>query len=198
MKMMGTIDDAERSKPRIDIRGYVLLIVISAAGCSATPKAPSENGGMFRERNEGYSLLYKLMSDESKVSEIFIIKYADDSVGGLVKEIGAACTGAKKEMESYPGLNIRIEYDVPDLPKVEQESRDLEAKAETKSLLTSSGKTFELRLLFTQAEAMEYAINLSNAIAAKEDDGGRRKFLTDLSEQCAGFDDRIFKLLSVK
>ena len=35
---------------------------------------------MFRERNEGYSLLYKLMSDESNVSKIFILKHADDPV----------------------------------------------------------------------------------------------------------------------
>jgi hypothetical protein len=196
--MRSAIDDAERSKPRIYIRGYILLIIVSAAGCAATPKAPSENGGMFRERNEGYSLLYKLMGDESKVGGIFIIKHADDSVGGLVKEIGAACTGAKKQMDGYPGLNIRIEYDVTDLPKVEQESRDLEAKTQEKNLLTSSGKTFELRLVFTQAEAMEYAKNLCDALIAREDNAQIKAFLTALSLQCAGFHQRLMDLLTVK
>jgi hypothetical protein len=173
-------------------------MIFLAAGCAATPKAPSENGGMFRERNEGYSLLYRLMGDESKVGEIFIIKHADDSVGGLVKEIGAACTGAKKQMEAYPAMNNRIEFDVPDLPKVEQESRDLEAKTQEKNLLMSSGKTFELRLVFTQAQAMEYAKDLCDALIAREDNVQIKAFLTALSLQCAGFHQRLMDLLTVK
>ena len=189
---------AETSKPRIYIRGYVILIVIALTGCSSTPKPPSENGGMFRERNEGFSLLYKLMSDESKVGGIFIIKSASEPVKGLVKEIGAACDGAKKQMDGFPELNNRIEYDVPDLPKLEQESRDLEAKADTKDLLTSTGNTFQLRLVFTQAQAMAYAKNLCDALIADEDDPQIKQFLTALSLQCAGFQQRLMDLLTVK
>jgi hypothetical protein len=185
-------------KPRMYIRGCILSCAIALAGCSTTLKPPSENGGMFRERNEGYSLLYKLMSDESKVSEIFILKHADDPVKGLVKEIGAACQAAKKQMDGFPMANNRIEYDVPDLPRLEQESRDLEAKEETNDLLTSSGKTFELRLVFTQAEAMGYAVNLCQALAADEDDTGHKDFLNKLSGQCAAFRQRLMDLLIVK
>ena len=180
------------------IRGYILIGVIALAGCAATPKPPSENGGMFRERNEGYSLLYKLMSDESKVSEIFILKHADEPVKGLVKEIAGACQAAKKQMDGFPIANNRIEYDVPDLPRLEQESRDLEAHEEAKDLLTSSGKTFELRLIFTQAEAMGYAVNLCQAILAHEDDAGHKEFLTNLSGQCAAFEQRLMEVLAVK
>jgi hypothetical protein len=185
-------------KPRMYIRGCILIGVMALAGCSMTPKPPSENGGMIRERNEGYSLLYKLMSDESKVSEIFILRHADDPVKGLVKEIGTACQAAKKQMDGFPMANNRIEYDVPDLPRLEQESRDLEAKEEEKDLLTSSGKTFELRLIYTQAEAMGYAVNLCQALAAYEDDAGNKDFLNKLSSQCAGFRQRLMDLLIVK
>jgi hypothetical protein len=171
---------------------------MALAGCSTTPKPPSENGGLFRERNEGYSLLYNLMSDESKASEIFILKHADEPVGGLVKEIAAACQAAKKQMDSFPGANNRVEYDVPDLPRLEQESRDLEAKEEAKDLLTSSGKAFELRMIFTQAEAMGYAVNLCQAILAHEDDAGHKQFLTNLSNQCAAFQQRLLELLNVQ
>jgi hypothetical protein len=180
------------------IRGYILFGVIALAGCSTAPKPPSENGGLFRERNEGYSLLYRLMSDESKVGEIFIIKHADDSVKGLVKDIAAACQAAKKQMDGFPMANNRIEYDVPDLPRLEQESRDLEAKEEAKDLLTSSGKTFELRLIFTQAEATGYAVNLCQALAAHEDDAGHKDFLNNLSSRCAVFQQRLMELLIVK
>jgi hypothetical protein len=180
------------------IRGYILFGMMALAGCSTTPKPPSENGGLFRERNEGYSLLYKLMGDESKVSEIFILKHADEPVGGLVKEIAAACQAAKKQMDGFPMANNRIEYDVPDLPRLEQESRDLEAKEESKDLLISSGKTFEVRLIFTQAQAMGYAMNLCQALLAHEDDPGHKEFLTNLSKQCAGFKQRLMELLNVK
>jgi hypothetical protein len=183
---------------RMCIRSYICFGAMALVGCATTTKPPSENGGMFRERNEGYSLLYKLMSDESKVGEIFIIKGADDSVKGLVKEIGAACTDAKKQMDGFPLANDRIEYDVSDLPRLEQESRDLEAKEDEKQLLTSSGKTFELRLIFTQAQAMGYAVNLCQSVAAHEDDAGRTEFLTNLSKQCAGFQQRLMDLLIVK
>jgi hypothetical protein len=192
------IRHVENPKPRIYIRGCVIWGVMVLGGCSSTPKPPSENGGMFRERNEGFSLLYRLMSDESKVSEIFILKHADDPVKGVVKEIAAASAGAKKEMDGFPQLNQRIEFDVPDLPRIEQESRDLEAKAEAKDLLTSSGTTFELRLIFTQAEAMGYAKNLCDALIAHEDDAQIKRFLTDLSRQCAEFERRLMDLLAVK
>jgi len=153
---------------------------------------------MFRERNEGYSLLYSLMGDESKVGGIFIIKHADDSVSGLVKEIGIACDSAKKQMDGFPYSNNRIEYDVPDLPKLEQRARDLESKAEARELLASSGKLFELRLISTQIQAMGYAVNLCQAMIAVEDDPGRKDFLTNLSNQCAAFRQRLMDLLTVK
>ena len=48
----------------------------------------------------------------------------------------------------------------------------LKPKQEEKDLLFSSGRTFELRLIFTQAEAMGYAVNLCQALLAHEDDAG--------------------------
>ena len=47
---------------------------------------------------------------------------------------------------------------------MEQRSRDLQAKVDEKALLTTSGKEFERRLIFTQAEAMNYAMQLCKAL----------------------------------
>jgi hypothetical protein len=176
----------------------IILCVAMLAACSSQPKPPSENGGISRQHNEGYSLLYKLMKDESDVGEIFILKSASDPVKSLVKEIGDACQGAKNEMDEFPKQNRRIEYDVPDLPYMEQRSRDLQAKDDEKALLTSSGKDFERRLIFTQAEAMNYATQLCKAIDEEETDPGRKSFLEDLVKQCEGFHDRLMKLLSIQ
>jgi len=171
---------------------------IALAGCAASPKPPSANGGLFRQKNEGYSILYKLMGDESQVGKIFIIKHADDSVGNLVKGIGDACATAKKQMDEFPKSDNRIEYDVSDLPYIEVKSRELAASETTKALLGSSGKEFELRLIFSQAQAMNYAHQLCDALAADDDNPDRKSFLTDLSQRCSGYYSSLLSLLAVK
>jgi hypothetical protein len=180
------------------IQLFLLTCAVALGGCAETHEPLSANGGLFRQKNEGYSLLYKLMSDESKVGQIFIIKHADPPVGDLVKQIGDACKSAQAEMEQFPQKDRRVEYDVADLPFIEQKSRDLAAHADTKALLESSGKTFELRLLFTQAQAMSYGRDLCEALAADETDPLRKGFLNDLSKQCGQFYDSLMDLLAVK
>jgi hypothetical protein len=188
-----------KSKPYLIAQTMLCLAAaLILAGCSETPNTPSQNGGMFRERNEGYSLLYKLMSDNGDVDKIFILKHADEPVGGLVKEIAAACKSAKAQMDEWPKANNRIEFDVADLPKIEQAARDQESSAQAKNLLTSSDKPFETKLIFNEAEAMGYAANLCEALLKHEDDPGHKDFLTKLQKQCSDFRDRLMELLTVK
>lgn len=138
------------------------------------------------------------MNDESEVGKIFILKSADDSVKSVVKEIGSACEAAKKQMDEFPKQNIRIEYDVPDLPYMEKRSRDLQAKDDERALLTTSGKEFERRLIFTQAEATNYAMQLCKALNEKETDPGRKSFLENLAKQFSDFHGRLMNLLAVQ
>ncbi len=175
---------------------FLLSLMFILSGCSSTPKPPSANGGIFRQRNEGYSLLYKLMSDESDVGKIFIFKSADDRLGDLVREIGNFCQAAKKQMDEFPKSDNRVEYDVPDLPYAEQHSRDLQADDEAHALLTSSGKDFEQRLIFIQAEAMNYAAHISKGLAEHEDNPQRKDFLEKLSKQSFDYHARLMKLLT--
>jgi hypothetical protein len=101
-------------------------------------------------------------------------------------------------MENFPKTEPPVEFDVPDLPPVEQESRDLDSSMEEKELLFSSGKTFELRLIYSQAQAMEYGEVLCKALAARETDPARKAFLTNLDKQCSDFRDRLLGLLTIK
>jgi hypothetical protein len=170
-------------------------------GCTSSntlPTPPTGSGGMIHECNEGYSLLYKLMADESDVGKIFFLKSASDPVKSLVKEIGAAAQEAKKQMDTFPTAANQIEFNVADLPYMEQRGRDLQAKEDEHDLLFSSGKEFELRLVFTQAQAMDYAKQLCNALAEKETDPTRKAFLNSLAKQCNDFHDRLMKLLTVQ
>jgi hypothetical protein len=176
------------------------LFSLLLAGCATSashPKPPPANGGIYRQNNEGYSILYHLMSDEARVGGIFFIKKADESISAPIKEVSLACQAAKKRLEDFRAADNRLDFDVLDLPYVEQHSRDLEASDDRKRLLLSNGKSFEVELIFTQAQAMGYAIELSRALAEIETDPARKAFLLDLQQQCTAFHERLMKLLSV-
>jgi hypothetical protein len=177
---------------------FAAILSALLLACSSTPKPPSANGGLFREDNEGYSLLYKLVSDDGDVDKIFFLKHADEDVGSLVKEVASVCKDAKKQMDEFPKTNNRIEFDVPDLPYMEQRSRDLQSSDDEKNLLGSSGKDFELLLIYTQAESMDYAHQLAMALSEKEDDPARKAFLTKFAARCGNLHDRLMNLLTVK
>jgi hypothetical protein len=176
----------------------ILLCTLALAGCAATPNPGSDSGGFIRQRNEGYALLYQLMGDESRVGQIFVLKQADNSIHDLVTQIGSYCQSAKKQMDQFPHSDPQIEFDLTDLPKMERKSRDLEQMDDTKALLTSSGKTFELRLLFTQAQAMGYATQLAAALNEQENDKTRKDFLKNLSKRCDEFHDQLMNHLAAQ
>jgi hypothetical protein len=52
--------------------------------------------------------------------------------------------------------------------------------------------------LFTQAQAMGYAADLSQAIANHEADATRKSFLAALAAQCATYHDRAMDFLTMK
>src|ERR1700722_3380820 len=171
---------------------------LTLAGCASTPQSVSHTGGLIHERNQGYSLLYKLMSEGENVEKLLFLKHADEPLAGLVKEISAFCQTTKNQMDAFPKSDRQIEYDMTDLPVIEQQSRDQTAKADGIALLTSGGKEFELRLVFTQAQAMDYAAQVSSALAKHEDDPARQRFLKGLTVRYADFHKRLMDLLTVQ
>src|SRR6266478_9678941 len=90
-----------------------ILFAAILAGCNSTPTpppAPAGSADAFRQMNEGYSLLYRLMRDESDVGKIFILKRASDSVSAPIKEIGNAAQAARKKMDELAKQDSRLSY----------------------------------------------------------------------------------------
>jgi hypothetical protein len=173
----------------------IALLVACLVGCASTPPPPA-GVGLFRLEDQGYSLLYNLMESESKVGDIFILKPADASLETLVRDIGKTCDAAKRRMDDFRKADGRINYDISELPYIEQRSRDLQTNDDTKALLFSSGDKFAVRMIFTQAEAMNYAMQLSRALSEKEDDATRKTFLINLAKECSDYHDRLMKMLA--
>jgi len=105
-------------------------------------------------------LLYKLLSQESDAAKILIIKHADPPVADIIKEIANTCGRAKKELDLFHEKDRHLNLEMTHLPEIEQKTRAAIESTVTKQLLFSSGKTFEVRFLLTQAEAMNYAAHL--------------------------------------
>jgi len=177
---------------------FVTLLVCALAGigCATVQKIlPTTAWHQGRVRNEGYSLLYQLMSQESDAAKLLIIKHTDPPIADLIKEIASTCTQAQKDLELFKKTDRHLSFVMPNLPQIEQKTRAAVESTVTKELLFSSGKKFEVRFLFTQAEAMNYAAHLARVLHAQETDPLRQKFLTTLAAQCTTLHDRLMELL---
>ena len=183
-------------KRRAWICGILLTSTLVVSGCATVQKVlPTAAWHKARVRNEGYSLLYHLMSQESDVAKIFIIKHADPPVADIIKEIASTCGHAKKDLEQFHEKDRHLSFEMANLPEFEQNTRAAIQSTVTKQLLFSSGKTFENRLLLTQVESMNYATHLAKVLHDQEDNPLRKVFLATLSQRCTTLHDRVIDLL---
>lgn len=169
------------------------MCALAVTGCSTV--LPTTAWRQARVRNEGYSLLYQLLSQESDVAKILIIKHTEPPVTDAIKEIATTSGQAKKALELFHEKDRHLNFEMTNLPQIEQKTRAAIESTETKQLLFSNGKTFERRLLFTQAQAMNYAAHLAKVLQDQEDNPNRKSYLAKLSERCTTLHDKAIDLL---
>ena len=176
-------------------RGVPLAIFIAGlSGCTPlsgpTSPPPSTTHPDF-QLNEGYSLLYHLLNKDRQVAGIFILKSADPNLKDLIHRIGQACQTARDRLNQFAEDDKQLKFNVDDLPYIEQRSRELQESDDRSALLASHGEPFERRLIFTQAQAMNYVVQLSRALQEKEPNPQRKAFLHVLQMQCTQFHDQL-------
>jgi hypothetical protein len=184
----------------MNLRALCLTLVVIMTGCATQePKTkPNVLTGVDQRlgaRNQAYSLLYGLLSDESDVSKLLLIKKESPDVGGLLKDISRAAGDAVKQIEAFSKADTRLHLNINGLPVAETETRDLISKTRAKELLAKSGEKFELRVLLTQAEALSYGSHLAVVAQAHESDPQRKKFLSDVSVQLQNLHQRLIDLM---
>ena len=173
------------------------MSVLAVTGCSTIQKVlPTAAWHQARVRNEGYSLLYQLMSQESDVAKILIIKHTEPPVTDVIKEIASTCGQAKKELDVFHEKDRHLSFEMTNLPQDELKTRAAIESTVTKQLLFSNGKTFERRLLLTQVQAMNYAAHLAIVLHDQEDNPARKIFLAKLSDHCTALHDKVVDLLN--
>ena len=172
-----------RLAPRSFVHGAVVCLM-ALVGCSTVPPVIPIFGRPARIRDEGYSLLYSLADKQSNVGKILIIKSASAKVSAEIKQIAQVFSEAKERLDGFAKEDSGLSYKMSHLPTMEEKTRAAIESTTTKDLLFSSGKTFELRLLLTQVQALDYASHLAGQLAEQEGNAKRKEFLTQFAKQC--------------
>lgn len=173
-----------------------MVLSLFLAGCASVVDRIPYQDERLRARNEGYSLLYQLAVKNSDVDKILIVKHTDENVSAEIKAIAETYRRGRKQLEKFAYLEPQLNMKMPDLPKLETETRAAIEKTTTKRLLFATGKDFERELLVTQLESTNYAAHLASVLKSQDDVSERREFLNAFAHECEEHWKIVMRLLS--
>ncbi|MCE9591151.1 MAG: hypothetical protein K8S99_11580 [Planctomycetes bacterium] len=180
--------------------GIIGAAVLMAMGCQTAPQAKAtQPAGVDAHAvmlNEGYSLLYELCGKEKDVDKAMWLHKVDPRVEAVVKEIAQASAAAKARFEAFAAADPALRLKMRPLPKLEVSTRDAIEATQTRLLMTA-GDAFELRLLLTQTDSMQYGSHMAKVLAAQDANAERKAYLEGLSKKLDQFRDRVVALLEV-
>ena len=180
-----------------------MLATLSATclvtGCQSTKPNPKPEVVMEPStRNNCYSLLHQLLSEEKDVSLLRFIKHEQDDVKRLINRIAATSKAGAEMLERFakqdPSLNLK---DIR-LPSGETDTREAIAETKKHELLHEKDQEFELALILSQAEAVRYASHLAKVAAKNDSQPERSQALARLSGEMEGLYQELVAVLSVR
>jgi hypothetical protein len=179
-----------------------LLAAMFSAACFLTgcqsPKAvrPVQSGASIR--NNCYSLLHQLLDEQKDVSMLRFIKSEHSDVKTLVKRIATTSEAGAKLLEKFAKDDPSIRLDDLRLPPGEVATRDAIASTKEQELLSQTGDKFELTLLLTQTEALNYASHLAKVAGENEPQPERAHALAGIGQDMQNLYQEVFLLLLSK
>lgn len=147
--------------------------------------------------NAGYALLYKLMKEEAKVSEILKIKHSDAELARLLEDISKLSKEVVQKLDSYKAEDPSLKMDNEYLPAIETSARNSIKNATTVSLLLPGEKRFNELMSISQFSAMRYSHYLAISISTADNNIMRSKWLRQLATKLSKLQDRAFDLLAL-
>jgi hypothetical protein len=148
-------------------------------------------------RNNALALLDDLLNDEKNLGKVLLIKHHSEQLGKLVKDISAAAGQGAKMVDSMAKTTPGLDLKQVDLPQGETATRKAISKSKEHMLLHSADAEFELQLLLTQVEALNYGANLAQVAADNESDPERVRQLSALSAQLKDLDENVITALRI-
>jgi hypothetical protein len=177
-----------------------MFALVVFAGCATAPKPepPKSEDAALAMRNQGYALLYKLLSDEKNLSKLLLIKKEQADLGELIKRISKVSGETAEGFEQFSKADAHLHLESDGLPAIEKEVRDSIGKTRAKELIAKGGQKFELRVLLTQSEALTYGAHLAAVLQRHESDEARRKFLGETSQQLQELHQAVIDLMHTR
>ncbi len=156
---------------------------------------PVAVGDRAATRDNCYTLLHQLLSDQKNVGLLRFIKREENDVKELIKRIAANSAAGAKLLEELAEHNPAIRMDNPGLPQGETATREAIAATKQKELLAQTGEVFELSLLLTQAEALSYGWHLAYVASANEIQPDRARALAGIGDDMKKLYSEVFTKL---
>lgn len=116
-------------------------------------------------RNNAASLLADLLGSEKNLSKLLIIKRNSAELGRLAKAISKTADDGGDQLEKMAKRDKTLDLHAIKLPSGEKAAREAMSKTWEHELLFSSGSKFELTLLLTQTQALDYGSHLAQIAA---------------------------------
>jgi hypothetical protein len=168
------------------------IFIFSFAGCATAPvKAKTQTSVSDDTRNNSYSLLYQLLEEEKDVSILRLIKYENQDLKNLIKRVAATARKGGKQLDEFAKKDPSLDLKNIALPPGEDKTRDAIGDAKQKLLLHTSGSEFEITLLLTQIEALNYGAYLAKVAAANDFRPERVEYLKQLSNELLSLHDQV-------
>jgi hypothetical protein len=145
---------------------YVAGLFCSHA--NAQKSAPSNaalDKSKIAVRNNASSLLADLLGNEKNLSTILIIKHNFAEFGRLIKAISKTAGDGTEQLESLAKNDTTLNLHALQLPPGEIAARAAMSKTMEHELLFSSGEKFELHMLLTRTDSLDYGSHLAKIAA---------------------------------
>jgi hypothetical protein len=189
-----------RSHP-LNLPALFLLCTLCACHSLRPPAADetvTADGKNLSVRNNSLALLADLLGDEKNLSKILIVKHGSDELAKLVKDISQTSGDGAKTLELLVKTDSGLDLKRTNLPPGEAATRKAIAKTKESILLHSKDVEFEIQLLLTQSEGLNYGVHLAMVAAQNEPNAERVRDFLRLSTQLRDLHERVLAMLRAK
>lgn len=147
--------------------------------------------------NQGYALLYDLVSQQQDLNKILWIKNTSPPVVELIEAIADVSGEMTRHLDEWQQADPTIRLDSTGLPEVDQATRKAITSYKTMTLLGDWGETFTRDLLLTQNEALNYGGYLMKVLSEKTPEADHAETLRTTGKRYLDLRDQAMAHLTV-
>jgi len=176
------------------VTGRLVAVIVLAAlsGPARGDTAP----GSTQDLRAGFFLLHKVCDQESQVDLLNIVKTTPPEVGDYVKRVSGLAKESLATLDRFADHDSSLQKTTDPLPPFEQATRkNIEAQKEHSLLFGSKGGTYARRLLFSQVQAANYIVNLSQTWAERDPNADREATMRKMCARWTKIREEGFRLL---